>query len=400
MQAMLGVSEAKQRIMSSLPQVGVEQVAVSEAGGRICAVDVTASRALPPSDNSAMDGFAVRSADLPGDVPIAGTIAAGDPPDRELQPGTVLRIMTGAPLPKGADAVVMRENVNDKGDVAEFAEPAIVARHIRRAGEDIAIGDAILKAGTIIDAGAVGLLAAQGHVEVAVAKRPRVGILSTGDELVKLGVEPSAGQIINSNAHALAAQVREAGGEPVILGIAADNLADSVAKLETGLQTDMLLTCGGVSVGDFDFVKQAFDTVGVKVDFWKVAIKPGKPLVFGHSETGTPVFGLPGNPVSAMVTFEIFARPAVLAMQGAATVERPRVPVTMNEAVRKKPGRAHYIRSRLNRQGHQLNASALSKQGSGMLSSMMNVDALVIVAEEAGDQPAGAAAEALLLRAV
>ncbi len=397
---MLSVSEAKQRIGSSLPRLGTEQVAVAEAVGRICAADVTATRALPPYDNSAMDGFAVRSSDLPGTVPVAGTIPAGDPGDRDLPEGSVLRIMTGAPLPRGADAVVMRENVNDLGDTAEFAEPAIVGRHIRGAGEDVAPGDVIAAAGMVIDPGMVGLLAAQGHETIAVARRPRVAILSTGDELVEVGQPPTSGQIVNSNAHALAAQIRAAGGEPVSLGIAKDTLEDSIAKLKQGAEADMLVTCGGVSVGDFDFVKEAFDTVGIAVDFWKVAIKPGKPLVFGHTKAGAPVFGLPGNPVSAMVTFEVFARPAMLAMMGATAIDRPLVPVTLEHDLRKRPGRSHYIRARLRRDGATLLAGPHPKQGSGMLSSMIGVDALVVIPRDAGDQTAGAIVDALLLRAV
>lgn len=397
---MLSVNEAKQRILAKLPEPGSEQVPVAEAAGRVCAADAVARRALPPYDNSAMDGFAVRSTDLPGTLPVAGTIAAGDNPDRELPAGQVLRIMTGAPMPRGADAVVMRENVNDHGDTAEFAEPAIVARHIRRAGEDVAVGDVVVSAGADIDPGAVGLLAAQGFATVAVTPRPRVAIISTGDELVDVGVEPGPGQIVNSNAYALAAQIHEFGGVPVDLGIAADDLDASIAVLKRSLDADMVVTCGGVSVGDFDFVKQAFEAVDIDVDFWKVAIKPGKPLVFGLTPSGAPVLGLPGNPVSAMVTFEVFGRPLVRALMGADNRERPRVPVELGRGVRKKPGRAHYLRARLRRDGGRLIAEPHSKQGSGMLSSMLDVDALVIIPADAGDQPEGTSVEAVLLRPV
>ena len=397
---MLSISEAKQRVLSALPLMSGEHVAISESGGRIAVAAIAAARTLPPNDNSAMDGFAVRSDDLPGVIPVDGTIAAGDPADRELKPGTVLRIMTGAPMPSGADAVVMRENVTDHGDRAEFAQPAVIGRHIRRAGEDVAVGDVIVHQGTALDAGLVGLLAAQGHPTVAVAKRPTIAILSTGNELVEVGTVPGSGQIVNSNAHALAAQVREAGGNPLHLGIALDTLDDLIPKLRRGLDADVLLTCGGVSVGDYDFVKEAFDDIGVNVDFWKVSIKPGKPLVYGHAKDGTPVFGLPGNPVSSMVTFEIFVRPSILAMQHASRVERPQVQVTLADRIGKKPGRTHYVRVRLSRSGDELIAHAHSKQGSGMLSSMIGIDALVVIPRDEGDQPAGSRANALLLRAV
>lgn len=397
---MISVSEARERIVSAMPRIGEEMVALDQAYGRIVAAAVRATRALPPYDNSAMDGFAVRSAEVPGTLPIAGTIAAGASADGVLDPGTVQRIMTGAPLPAGADAVVMRENVDDRGDHAVFAQPVRVGRDIRRAGEDIAAGEVIASPGQLIDAGLVGVLAAQGISEVPVARRPRVAILSTGDELVDVATTPGSGQIVSSNAYALAAQIREAGGEPVDAGIARDNLDDSIAKLRAALDADVLVSCGGVSVGDFDFVKEAFAATGVTVEFWKVAVKPGKPLVFGHGPGGVPVFGLPGNPVSAMVTFELFTRPALLAMQGAATLDRPRAPVILASAYRKDPGRAHYLRARVRRDGTNLVAEPLAKQGSGMLSSMVGIDALVEFPREAGPQPAGATVEALLLRAL
>jgi molybdopterin molybdotransferase len=395
----LSIAEARARILAAVPRLPAEEVDLAQAQDRILAGAVRAVRPLPAWDNSAMDGFAVRAAELPGELPVAGVIAAGDPPGRVLAPGSSLRIMTGAPVPVGADAVVMRENAQDLGERVRFADGVRVGRDIRRAGEDVAAGDPILDAGARLGAGEIGLLAAQGLARVAVARRPRVAILSTGDELVPLGREPGPGQIVSSNAWALAAQVREAGGEPVDCGIASDDRDALVARLHAALAgADALVSSGGVSVGDFDHVKEAFAAAGVAIDFWKVAMKPGKPLAFGAA-AGTPVFGLPGNPVSSMIGFELFVRPALLAMQGAARTGRVEVRVRLAAAYRKEPGRAHVLRARLERDGAELVAHLHPRQGSAMMSSMVGLDALVLVDADAGDQPAGARLPALLVRA-
>lgn len=397
---MLTVAQASARIRAAVQPLPAEIVAIDRAFGRFLATDVVAGRTLPPWDNSAMDGFAVRAADVPGTLPVASTVAAGHAPDAKLAPGTAIRIMTGAPLPAGADAVVMREDADDRGDSVAIALSVRPGENVRRAGEDVAPGDVVVGAGTRLGAGEIGLLAALGHAVVKVRRRPRVAIMSTGDELVGVDVVPRPGQIVNSNAYALAAQVREAGGEPIHAGIAPDNPNTLVAMLGTGLQADVLLTSGGVSVGDFDHVKAAFADAGVTMDFWKVAMKPGKPLAFGVTADVRPVFGLPGNPVSSMVVFELFARPALLAMQGAAEVDRPRARVVMASAYAKKPGRAHYVRATLERDGDTLRAVPMAKQGSGMLSSMVGVHALVELDKDSAGVAAGERAPALLLRAV
>jgi molybdopterin molybdotransferase len=401
---MLTVAEAGARVLAAVRPLAPELVPLEQAQGRVLAHAIASGRDLPPWDNSAMDGFAVRSAELPAVLPMAGTVAAGHAPDAVLAPGTTLRIMTGAPMPAGADAVVIREEVEElrepsggAGARARFAAPVTPGDNVRRRGKDVAVGEVVLGAGARLGAGEIGFLAALGHAAVRVARRPRVAILSTGDELVSVDMPPRPGQIVNSNAYALAAQVREAGAEPVHVGIAPDHPDGLVARIRDALEADVLLTSGGVSVGDFDFVKDAFAAAGVDMDFWKVAMKPGKPLAFGCTAAGGLVFGLPGNPVSSMTGFELFVRPALLALQGAAEIERPRAPVVLTGAYAKQPGRAHFLRATLRRQGETLLADPHPKQGSAMLSSMVGTHALVVVPAESGDVTAGTRLEALLL---
>jgi molybdopterin molybdotransferase len=404
---MLTVTEAGARVLAAVRPLEAELVPIDQAQGRVLAHAITSRRDLPPWDNSAMDGFAVRSADLPGILPVAGTVAAGHAPGIVLAPGTALRIMTGAPLPEGADAVVIREDAQElpgelpgaPGARVRLAAPAPPGDNVRRRGEDVAAGQHALDAGVCLGAGEIGFLAALGHGMVRVARRPRVAILSTGDELVSVDVPPRPGQIVNSNMYALAAQVRDAGAVPVNAGIALDRPDDLLPRIREALAADVLITSGGVSVGDFDFVKDALAAAGVSVGFWKVAMKPGKPLAFGATAAGGLVFGLPGNPVSSMVGFELFVRPALLAMQGARELHRPRVPVTITSGYGKQPGRAHFLRATLRRQGDVLLADLHPRQGSAMLSSMVGTHALVMVPAESGDVAAGTRLEALLLRA-
>ena len=408
---MLSIAEATARIQELVGQRSSkpEMVPIDRALGRILARDITARRPLPPLDNSAMDGFALRSCDVPGQLSVLGTIAAGDPPGATLGAGQAWRIMTGAPLPAGADTVVIREDAVATREQVTVAETSALGDNIRRAGEDIGIGDLAVAAGARIGAGEIGLMAALGHAVVPVSRQPRVAIMSTGDELVGVDVVPGPGQIVNSNAYALAAQVREAGGIPVPAGIAPDRLGVLVDMLRAGLECDVLLTSGGVSVGDFDHVKRAFADVGVNLDFWKVAMKPGKPLAFGASATGTLVFGLPGNPVSSMLSFEIFARPALLALQGATRTQRVRAQVRLTTPYRKRVGRTHFVRARLQRvsgtgqpadAAQHLVATPLAKQGSGMISSMVGADALLEIPAEVERVAAGAWVSAILLTAV
>ncbi len=397
---MLSVAEARRRILERARPLEAVAVPLAEALGRFLAEPITAGRALPPFDNSAMDGFAVRAADLPGELPVAGAIAAGAAPGQVLAPGSALRIMTGGPLPRGADAVVMREDADDRGDRVHFASPAVAGQHVRRAGEDIAAGSAVLAAGARIGPGEIAVLASLGLAAVRVGRRPRVSILATGDELCRLGDPPRPGQIISSNEHALAAQSREAGAEVIRIQLVPDDRAATEAAFIAALDGDVVVSSGGVSVGDHDHVRAAMDAVGIAIDFWKVAMRPGKPVTFGVAGGGALCFGLPGNPVSSLVSFELFVRPALLALAGAAELERPRAEVVLADPIGKAPGRALYLRAAITRRGDRLEATPHAKQGSGMLSSLVGVDALVEVAAELGDQPAGARCPALLLRTV
>jgi molybdopterin molybdotransferase len=393
---MLSPAEALSRILAHMSRIEAEDVRLSDAHGRVLALDAVASRALPGCDNSAMDGFAVRAADLPGTLPVVATTVAGQAPGAPLPPGTAVRIMTGAPLPPGADTIVMFEDATVDGErVALPAAP--LGDHVRRAGEDVAIGALAVSAGARLGPGELGLLAALGVARPRVARRPRVALIATGDELVGVDQTPAPGQVVDSSAYALSAQIRDAGGEPIYLGIARDDRAALAATIRHALTHDAVMTTGGVSAGDRDHVRDALADAGVVPDFWKVAMKPGKPLAFGMAGR-VPVFGLPGNPVSSMVSFELFVRPALLVMQGAAP-HRPRAPVVLPAGYRKPPGRAHYLRARLRRDGDRLIADLHGKQGSAMLSSMIGAAALVEIDRDLGDIPPGGTAPALLLEA-
>lgn len=394
---MLSVAEAAARTRALVRRLPAEEVALDDAAGRILAADVVATRSLPGVDNSAMDGFAARSAELPAALPVVAHVPAGGIPE-PLAPGTAARIMTGAPLPAGADTVVMFEDARDRGDTVELPASREGA-NIRRMGEDIAAGERALDAGTRLGWGEIALAAALGVTRVAVTRRPVVAIVATGDELVDVHTVPGPGQVVDSTAHALAAHIAEIGGVAKHLGIARDREEDVIALVEQALACDVVITTGGVSAGDHDYVRTALTAAGVQLDFWKVAMKPGKPLAAGRAGH-VPVFALPGNPVSSLVGFELFVRPALLTMLGAAGVDRPRAPVVLPDGYRKPPGRAHYLRAWVVRDGARLVAALHPQQGSHMLTSVVGIDALVEIEAGGGDIEPGGTATAILLRAV
>jgi molybdopterin molybdotransferase len=395
---MHAVADAVRAVLDRLTALPSEQLALRDARGRFLATAVHAARPLPGFDNSGMDGYAVRAADLPGTLPVIATIGAGEVRREAVPAGAAVRIFTGAPLPPGVDTVVIQEDATRDGDrVTLPAAPR--GDNVRFAGEDVATGELVLLPGTRLGAGELGLLAALGAARIDVARAPRVAILATGDELVDVATPPGFGQLVDSSAHTLAALVRDCGGEPTYLGIVRDDRAATIAAIIAALEHDVVLTTGGVSVGDRDHVRPALAAAGVTLELWKVAMKPGKPFAFGLAGT-RPVFGLPGNAVSTVVAFELFVRPALLAMQGASAVARPRAEVRLAHGYRKPAGRAHYLRARVSRAGAALIAEPHPKQGSAMLSSLVLCNALVEIAAELTEIPPGGPATALLLETV
>ncbi len=376
MGSLLTVEEAQRRVLALVEPLGVERVALRGARGRALAEPCAARLTLPPWDNSAMDGYAVRAGQAqPGAVlPVAFTIPAGRQTPPALPEGCCARIMTGAPMPAGADAVVMQERVQVVGQGVQFAEATAVGQHVRRRGEDTIEGAPLLAAGTALGVGELSALASQNVPWVAVRRRPSVAICTSGDELVPLGALPQGG-IVDSNSPALALAVEAAGGLAVPLGIAADSLDDLARHVRRGLEHDVLLVVAGASVGDKDFTRAALEQEGASLDFWRVAMKPGKPLAAGRAGK-TLVFALPGNPVSALVTFELFVRPCLLAAQGLPWAPL-RLPARTTQALRKPKDISHFVRAQATwKQGH-LEATPLPQQSSGALTSLCGATCLI-----------------------
>ena len=371
--ALLPVEDARARTLALVSPLPPEWVRLEEALGRALAEDVRAQRTLPPWDNSAMDGFAVCSAEFSAPLPVRlqvkETIYAGQMPRQEVQPGTCARIMTGAPLPAGADAVVMRERTQlaPGGEAVDILEAVGPGHFVRPRGEDAREGEVLLPRGTPLGIPELGLLVGQGMLTAPVPRRPRVAILSTGDELCRADA-PVEGRIVDANAPALSLAVLRAGGVPSVLGIARDTLEDVYRHLAAAGAYDLVLTSAGMSVGEHDFVREALEKLGVERDFWRVAIKPGKPLAVGR-KGGTVYIGLPGNPTSSLVTFELFVRPALRRMLGHPDVEPPRVSGRLAGELKKPEGLAHYVRVTATWQDGELWARPLATQTSGALRS-------------------------------
>ncbi|MEE8185736.1 MAG: gephyrin-like molybdotransferase Glp, partial [Thermodesulfobacteriota bacterium] len=390
---MISAKEAIDIILSEVRPLGFEKLPLLSSIERVIAEDITATRANPPLDNSAMDGYAVKSSDTKGaseETPvilkvIADLPAGGILKDR-VNDGETVRIMTGAPIPDGADAVVMveyterSETRNNKTDVKIFRE-AKPGDNIRRAGEDFKIGDVVIQRGKVIRAPEVAMMATLGISYITTYQKPSVAVLSTGDELVDIYEPPTEGKIVNSNSYAIAAQIIGCGGQPVQLGIARDNKDDLEEKLCYGLNCDCIVSSGGVSVGDFDFVKDVLKDMGSDMRFWKVAMKPGKPLAFG-TIGGKPAFGLPGNPISSMVAFEQFVRPALLKMAGRKDIFKTPVVAKLSKEIKKKPGRVHFVRAVLERENNNYRVTPLGEQGSGIISTMVRSNALILLPTE------------------
>ena len=370
-------------ILSSVSPLGVERVELLAALGRVVAEDVAAPWDLPLCDNSAMDGIAVREADCRpgGSLRVTGYIPAGGAATPAVDPGCAVRIMTGAPIPPGCDAVVPVEETEERDDAVLLREKVNRLQHIRFRGEDVRSGDTVVSAGAVIRPPEISMLASFGKATVPVYRRARVAILSTGDELIELGEQPGSGRIINSNALSLAAAVREIGAEPVILGIARDNRESHREKMTEGLKADALITSAGVSAGDRDLVRDCLAELDVRQLFWKVDIKPGGPVAFGMRE-GKPVFSLPGNPVSTMVTFEELVRPALLRMMGHRRVIKPYVRATLRTEVRKKAGKVHFLRVRIEVENGRYRAISAGDQNTGILGTMLRANGIAVLPKE------------------
>lgn len=392
---MISVEEALKTILAGVSVLGTEKVHIIDTLGRIIAEDVISGRNIPPFDNSAMDGYAVKAADTtgatgenPATLKVVADLPAGYTLDRELQPGEAVRIMTGAPVPAGADAIVRVEDTEKRGDVVRILCQVKPGKDLRRAAEDVKVGDTVIEKGTRITPAAVGMMSSVGRSMVHVFQRPRVAVLATGDEVVDVDQEAGPGKIYNSNGYTIASQVREAGAVPIMLGIAKDTREDLEAKLKAGLTCDVIISSGGVSVGDFDFVKDVLKSLGSEMKFWQVAMRPGKPLAFGVIG-GKPAFGLPGNPVSSMVTFEQFVRPALRKMMGYSRLHRPTVDAVLMEDVRKEADRRFFVRGVVSRVDGKYQVSTTGPQGSGILRSMVVANGLIVLAEGADGAKAG-----------
>ena len=346
---MIQVHEALEIILSKIEYKGTEKIPIDQALERILREDIIAHRPNPPLNNSAMDGYALMSDDVqsatsesPVRLEVCEEVAAGYTGKKEIKSGQATRIMTGAPIPPGADAVIMQEDTEKDGNDVLVKDKAEKGENIRLSGEDVREGEMIIKNGCRIQPVHIGMMAVVGRSNVYVSQQPTVAILSTGDEIKDLDENPTGPCIYNSNGYMLAAQVRSSGAVPVYLGIALDNEAALQEKFHDALKCDIVLSSGGVSVGDYDLVKASLDRMGQDMAFWKVAMKPGKPLAFGQID-GTPIFGLPGNPVSSFVSFEQFVRPSLKKMMGSADLKPKSIQAKLTQPVRKKPGRLHFL---------------------------------------------------------
>lgn len=391
---MIGVDEALRTILRKISVLDAEEVELLDALGLVLAEDVTSDTDIPPFNNSAMDGYAVvatdassASSESPVKLEVLEDLPAGYVAKSKVTSGTAIRIMTGAPLPEGADAVVMVEYTEQADGTVRISQPVKAGENVRYRGEDICTDEQVLRAGTVLHAAQIGVLAAVGRRKVRATRRPVIGILSTGDEVVELDKPLEPGKIRNSNSYSLAAQVVEAGGTPRRLGIARDTKDDVMVKLGNGLDCDALITTGGVSVGDYDMVKVVLDSLG-KMVFWKVAMRPGQPLAFGVIK-GTPVFGLPGNPTSSMVSFEQFVKPSIRKMSGRSGTGHVEVQAVVKEPIRKKPDMRYFLRAIVERRNGIYQARLAGPQGSGMLKPIAGADGLLIVPEDVTEVKTG-----------
>lgn len=414
---MISVEEALDKVLSYVEILEPERKPILDCLGQVLAEDIYSTIDIPPLDNSAMDGYALRAEDTRGAsesspryLVVVGYVAAGSMPAQEVKLGTAIRIMTGAPLPGGADTVVRFEDtdeVNRKSSGDDLSQIGILCQakkgsNVRGRGEDIAKGDLILKKGNLLRPQEIGVLASLGHSTALIIRRPVVAILATGDELIGVDQPLAPGKIHDSNTYTIAAEVSRYGGIPKILGIGRDSVRSLIEKINKGLDADMLITSGGVSKGDYDIVKDVLAEHG-EVGFWTVCMKPGKPLAFGvikkkeGGEKKVPHLGLPGNPVSSMVTFEQFARPAILKMMGKKILAKPVIRAIIEDDVVDTDGRRLFVRVSVTKRSGQYYASVTGPQGSGILTSMVKANGLAVISENSKGVKAGDLVEVQML---
>ena len=379
---MIPVEQAQERVLNEVQPLGTEQVAFTEAHGRVLREDVHARVDVPQGDNTAMDGYAVRAADIanaPVTLRVIENLPAGTVAAKRVEPGTAIRIMTGALMPDGADTVAHVEITDAGPDDVQVREPLRRGTNVRKRGEDMHAGDLVLADGTPLHAAEIGVIASVQKPVVRVGRRPAVAILSTGDEIIDVGDTMTPGKVVNSNSYSLAALVVEAGAIPRMIGIVADQKQATIAAIESALESDFVISSGGVSVGAYDFVKDALDALGAETKFWQVAMKPGKPVVLSRVR-GRLYFGLPGNPVSCMVSFHLFIAPAIRKAMGQTTNLLPPIVQTRIAASLKSRGdRRNYLRVRVVARDGELVSLPMTSQGSGVSTSMIQANGLVIV---------------------
>jgi len=392
---MITVHEALDYILNAVTPLGLETVPLVDARGRVLAEEIYAARNIPPRDNSAMDGFALRADDTmdaspeqPVILDIIENIPAGHLPLKRVERGQAARIMTGAVIPDGADTVAKVEDTESDENKVRLFTAHEKGLNVREKGEDVSDGEHILSPGKSIRPAEMGMLASLGHAQVRVYQRPRVAIIATGDELVDIDREPGPGRIVSSNSYSLYGQVLECGGIPVNLGIARDTREDLETHFRAALQADIIISSGGVSVGDYDFVKDVMKEIGTEIRFWRVAQRPGKPLAFG-SMGGKPVFGLPGNPVSSMICFEQYVRPALGKMMGRTGLFRTTVRARLTEDIEKNAGLRYFFRARVALEKDGYIVTTTGSQGSGILKSMVRANGIIVVPEDLKHVAAG-----------
>ena len=412
---MLSVEQAYERVMARFQTLEFEEKALLDCMGQVLAEDIKSPLALPPLANSGMDGYALRHSDIvgashenPKNLEVIGIVAAGHMPNRTVGPGTAIRIMTGAPIPDGADTVVPFEETDEVerkregkplDNVAVFADMP-TGCNVRPAGEDISAGTLVLERGIIVRAAEIGVIASLGMDSIKVIRRPIVAVLATGDELETAGIPLSDGKIYDSNSFSIAASIVDAGGIPKILGIARDSLTDLTTKLEATSGCDLVVTSAGVSKGDYDIVKDVLNQKG-EMNFWSVRMRPAKPLAFGQLNDLDgriiPLMGLPGNPVSAMVAFEMFARPAIRIMLGKKKKPRPMVGGVLTGAIKNEDGRRVYARVEVEFKDGEYRATPTGPQGSNILTSMSKANGLAICPEDLAGKDAGEQVQIIML---